>query len=474
MRPWKKGLGLGLACALALVAGAAAAGITVTISPTTASPTGQPVTLTGTASDSIAGAHTYTYTWNFGDATTTTATSTLTTNTATHPYASASSTSQNYTVTLGVSDGTLSGTTTATQTINDRPPTASFATPQSAPPGTPIQFNATASDPDGTISSYDWDWGDGTTNGTTASPTHAYSSGGNHTVTLVVHDNSGSTVTVSHTIVDRPPVASFTAGPAGVLTQQPVSFDASASSDPDGTVNGYSWNFGDGSPAATGATPSHVYAHAGQYSVALTATDDAGLSATSTQVVSIGDRPPLAAFSVSPSSGGAGDIFGFDASASSDPDGTVVQYYWFFGDGSSAVGAVQDHSYRAPGTYGVSLGALDDSGTFGIATRVITVGPSGLGFGPFAPEFFPPRLTLSRVKVSHSGAVSFTVGCPASTGGCSGAVTLAVPQAGAAPVRGAPQSSRGRLGRARSEDSQPRAQPARTGARLGPPVRRIG
>jgi PKD repeat protein len=210
-----------------------------------------------------------------------------------------------------------------------------------------------------------------------------------------------------------------------VLTQQPVSFDASASSDPDGTVSGYSWNFGDGSPAVTGVTPTHVYAHAGPYTVTLTATDDAGLSATSTQVVTIGDRPPVATFTATPTSVGVGDIVGFDGSASTDPDGFVVQEYWFFGDGTNASGAFPDHSYAAPGTYTVTMGAVDDSGTFGVATRVITVTAGGPGaLGSFAPEFFPPRLTLAHVRVSHSGSVTFTVGCPASTGGCSGAVTM--------------------------------------------------
>jgi large repetitive protein len=431
MRRWKKGLGLGVACALALVAGAGAAITTVSLSSSAStSTTGQPVTFTATATR--IGVNTITYAWDFGNPSDTTGlntathATTATTDTATYTYNSAAPTqTQSYTVTVAANDGSGPASTTATEHIVDRVPVASFSPPSGAVATTPVSFVDTSSDPDGSIISRSWDFGDGS-NSTQQSLTHTYAHAGNYTVQLTVHDNSGNQNSVTHAVAvaDHPPVASFTAGPSGVLTQQPVSFDAGASSDPDGTVNGYSWNFGDGSPAATGATPSHVYAHSGQYSVTLTATDDFGLSATSTQVVSIGDRPPLATFSVNPGSAGAGDIIGFDASASSDPDGTVVQDYWFFGDGTSAVGAVQDHSYRAPGTYGVSLGVMDDSGTFDIATRVITVTASGLGFGPFAPEFFPPRLTLARVKVSHSGSVSFTVGCPASTGGCSGAVTL--------------------------------------------------
>jgi hypothetical protein len=82
------------------------------------------------------------------------------------------------------------------------------------------------------------------------------------------------------------PTASFTSSPNPASTGSPVSFNGGASSDPDGTIAGYSWSFGDGS-GGSGVAPSHIYATPGTYSISLTVTDNAGLTATTVQSLTV-------------------------------------------------------------------------------------------------------------------------------------------------------------------------------------------
>jgi PKD repeat protein len=83
---------------------------------------------------------------------------------------------------------------------------------------------------------------------------------------------------------------------------------------------------------------------------------------------------PVAAFSFGPQSPKVGDRVLFDASASFDPNGTIVSYEWDFGDGDvHGFGRNQDHDYTAPGTYFVTLTVTDDSGLKGTVTRAIVV-----------------------------------------------------------------------------------------------------
>jgi hypothetical protein len=89
------------------------------------------------------------------------------------------------------------------------------------------------------------------------------------------------------TPINEPPLATFTFA----CTDLTCNFDGSGSSDPDGTVVGYQWDFGDGTNAA-GTALSHGYAAAGTYTVSLTVTDDAGLTGTATQNVTVNAGAP--------------------------------------------------------------------------------------------------------------------------------------------------------------------------------------
>jgi hypothetical protein len=130
--------------------------------------------------------------------------------------------------------------------------------------------------------------------------------------------------------VNVPPTASFTFS----CTDLACAFDGSGSIDPDGTITGYTWDFGDGA-TALGAQASHSYAAAGTYSVTLSVTDDGGATATATATVTVSTAAniaPTASFTFSC----ANLACTFDGSGSIDPDGTITSYTWNFASAACA------------------------------------------------------------------------------------------------------------------------------------------
>src|SRR5207244_12934939 len=119
-----------------------------------------------------------------------------------------------------------------------QPPTAAF-TPSCT--GLTCTFTDQSSDPDGTVASWSWNFGDGQT-ATQRNPSHTYAAGGSYTVTLTVKDNqnassSPASKTVNVSAPNQPPTAAVTPSCTGLtcaLTDQ--------SSDPDGKVASWSWH----------------------------------------------------------------------------------------------------------------------------------------------------------------------------------------------------------------------------------------
>lgn len=253
-------------------------------------------------------------------------------------------------------------------TVN-APPTAAFS---AVPTDLAVAFDAsTSTDADGTIASYSWNFGDGTTaTGVTAS--HTYTESGTYQVKLTVTDDRGTTDSITQPVAVRAanvlPTASFEA----TMTHMTAAVDATASVDPDGTVETYSWAFGDGS-IGTGVTAEHVYATPGAYTVTLTVTDDRGGSATTTRQVTAALAPnvlPTAALSASIENLSAS----LDASASADSDGHIVSYAWDFGDGTakSTTTATTTHEYAAAGDYLVKVTVTDDRGGAATASQPLS------------------------------------------------------------------------------------------------------
>jgi len=149
-----------------------------------------------------------------------------------------------------------------------------------------IAFLDTSVDEDGTISSWQWDFGDGVTS-TDQNPSHQYSDKIEYTIQLLITDNDGFTNTIEQTILIRNlhPTASFTYSPSDPTVGDEVLF-TDASSDPEGQPITWDWDFGDGSTSSA-EDPSHAYETADSYIVTLTVTDDEGLESTYTVTIEV-------------------------------------------------------------------------------------------------------------------------------------------------------------------------------------------
>lgn len=147
-----------------------------------------------------------------------------------------------------------------------------------------VAFTDSSTDPDGTITSHSWDFGDGQS-ATSTNPNHTYATTGTYTVTLTVTDDDGASdsmsrsVTVSSAVTNTPPTASF-----GYWVRGRWVVFKNYSTDSDGSIVAHAWDFGDGT-SSTSATPSHTYASVGLWTVRLTVTDDDGAQRSVTRRV---------------------------------------------------------------------------------------------------------------------------------------------------------------------------------------------
>jgi len=314
------------------------------------------------------------YSWDFGNGTT----GTGATPTATYTEAGT------FNVTLTVTDdagatNSVSTTVVIVAAANESP-VANPGGPYNGIVGAAVQFNgAVSSDPDGTIVAYNWDFGNGTT-GTGATPTATYTEAGTFNVTLTVTDDAGATNSVSTTVVivaaaNESPVAN-PGGPYNGIVGAAVQFNGAASSDPDGTIVAYNWDFGNGT-TGTGATPATTYTEAGTFNVILTVTDNVGatnsVSTTAVITVVVVNQPPVANPG-GPYDGSVDVAVQFDGSASSDPDGTIASYSWDFGNGTTGTGATPAATYTETGTFDVTLTVTDNIGATSSVSTTVEIG----------------------------------------------------------------------------------------------------
>ncbi len=300
---------------------------------------------------------------------------------------------------------TYNSVTSGGDTSGDAPLLAIIvANTVSGPAPLAVAFNASTST--GDISTYQWDFGDGSVaSGVSAS--HTYAIAGAYIAKLTLTSSSGQTssatvtVTASQTTTPPPPpktppsavISSSAAAGAAPLA---VNFDGSGSTANNATITSHAWSFGDGS-SATGASTAHTFASAGTFSTTLTVTDSNGLTATaSTPVVVTApvstNNAPTAAISATPVSGTVPLTVTFNGGGSTDSDGSISSFVWNFGDGSSATGPTATHTYTTAASFTATLQVTDNQGAKGTASATITA----------QTEEQKPALNMEMAEISVS------------------------------------------------------------------------
>ncbi|MDC8772494.1 chitinase C-terminal domain-containing protein [Roseateles albus] len=192
-------------------------------------------------------------------------------------------------------------------------------------------------------------------------------------------------------VVNQPPVAAFSSS-VSALT---ASVNGAGSSDPDGSIASYAWNFGDGS-SASGVSANRTYAAAGTYTISLTVTDNKGATASKTAQVTVSatstNKPPSVALTAPGASAtpAAGDAVTLSANAA-DSDGSVAKVAFFVNGALVGEDSTAPYSLSWTARAGVNdivARATDDKGasTDSAAVRVTVSGLPPAGDERCRPE----------------------------------------------------------------------------------------
>lgn len=232
--------------------------------------------------------------------------------------------------------------------------------------GDPTTFADLSTVTNGTITGWNWNFGDGNTS-TTQNPTNTYATPGTYTVTLIVTSNDGCTDTITGSVpVSTVPVANFSANTAcdGFATQFTDLSTVSA-----GAISQWSWDFGDGSGTSTQKNPGYTYPGPGSYNVKLIVAAGSGCSDSITLTVNV---MPLPQPSFTQTDQCANSAMNFN-NTSTISSGTIASYGWDFGDGNTSTQQNPSHTYTSPGSYTVRLIAVSDSGCVDSVKQTVNV-----------------------------------------------------------------------------------------------------
>lgn len=283
--------------------------------------------------------------------------------------------SGSYVFALVVYDGYANSTpVTTTVTVVNRPPTGDAGPDQTGVKNELLTFHSNATDPDKDPLKYEWTQIGGANINLTQTDkpylTILPAKLGNFTFQLVVSDGESESAPTNVTarILAQPPAAVLTSSALLIYLNGSVEFSAERSSDPDGSVARYFYDFGDGKDSGwtEDANINHTYSKPGIFNATLKVRDDDGIVSNNSAPVKITvrNRPPVVRGQVVPEEGNTSTIFRFSVPSGStyDPDGVIVAYDWDFGDGAHATASATSHVYKKRGDYEIRFRVTDDVG----------------------------------------------------------------------------------------------------------------
>ncbi|MEZ4722657.1 MAG: PKD domain-containing protein [Flavobacteriales bacterium] len=258
----------------------------------------------------------------------------------------------NYVVTLTVTNsGGQSASATHTITVYNKPTVSLSSTPSSGCAPLAVQFSSSGSSAgSGTIQSYQWDFGDGSSFSTAQNPAHTYNTGGTFIPSLKITNSHGCHKTNAGTQISASsgPTASFTSpNPQGCAPPHTVNFNNTST----GTGLTYNWNLDVATSTAT--NPTQTYNAVGEYDIQLIATDASGCKDTAFQANFVKVSDVVADFSVV-----TPNCVDEQITITNTTTG-ATSYTWAWGDGTTGYGQNPFKAYSSGGTYTITLTAIN-------------------------------------------------------------------------------------------------------------------
>jgi gliding motility-associated-like protein len=228
----------------------------------------------------------------------------------------------------------------------------------------------------GTITKWEWDFGNGNTSTYTSPPSSigaAYTQPGTYVVKLTVHP-SGNSKTVE-LVVHEKPVAEFSFDQhQSTCAPLTVNF-INESTDPGQAGLEFTWIFGDGG-SSRDENPEYIYTIPGNYSVTLVVENEFGCETTALKTGIIDVTGPVGDFDLDVD----GSLCTVPATLNFKANGdnsSGLQFHWEYGDGQEGFGVETSHVYTEIGNYTTKLTVEDANGCTSVSTEDVWVGTAG-------------------------------------------------------------------------------------------------